>query len=128
MLLNPYAKITGILLLFAVPLVIHNQYYLHVANLILYYIILAVALDLQIGFLGVYNFGIAGFVAIGAYTVGILTLGIWPQWWGFWLALLIGGIIASIVGVLLGLSTFRIRGDYFCLSAWDLVRSSGISC
>ncbi len=114
-LLNPYTKIIVVILLFAVPLVIHNAFYLDAVNMVFYFIILAVALDLQMGFLGVYNFGIVGFVAIGAYTVGILTVGVWPQWWGFWVALLIGAVFAGIVGVLLGLSTFRIRGDYFCI-------------
>lgn len=113
--LNPYARIAVILLLFSVPLVIDNPYYLHVFNLMLFYIILAVSLDLQLGLLGVLNFGLAGFVAIGAYTVGILTLVVWPQWWGFWLALLIGGVLAGIVGAMVGFSTFRIRGDYFCI-------------
>jgi branched-chain amino acid transport system permease protein len=64
---------------------------------------------------GVLNFGQIGFTAIGAYTVAILTLTVWPQWWGFWLSLFIGGIIAAVVGAFVGLSTFRIRGDYFCI-------------
>lgn len=114
-MLNPYARIVIILLLFAVPLVIGDPYYLNVINMVLFYVILAVALDLQMGLLGVMNFGLAGFVAIGAYTVGIMTLGVWQQWWGFWIALLIGGVLAGIVGVLVGLTTFRIRGDYFCI-------------
>lgn len=112
---SPYAKVIGILALFALPYVISNAYMLHVVNLVLFYLILAVSLDLQVGLLGILNFGQIGFVAIGAYTVGILTLGVWSQWWGFWVAMLIGGCLAGIVGALVGLTTFRIRGDYFCI-------------
>lgn len=114
-LCTPYAKIVGLLALFSVPLVIQNPYLIHVCNLILYYIVLSVSLDLQVGMLGLLNFGQIGFTAIGAYTVAILTLTFWPQWWGFWAALLLGGLLAGLAGVVVGLSTFRIRGDYFCI-------------
>jgi branched-chain amino acid transport system permease protein len=110
-----HAKIIGLLLLFAVPLVIRNPYVLHVFNLILYYIVLSVSLDLQVGMLGLLNFGQIGFTAIGAYTVAVLTLTVFHEWWGFWVAMLLGGGLAGLAGILVGLSTFKIRGDYFCI-------------
>jgi branched-chain amino acid transport system permease protein len=57
--------------------------------------------------------GHAAFIGIGAYTSTILSLqfGISP-----WLGMIVGGIIAAIVGVLIGLPTFKMRGAYFALA------------
>lgn len=112
---TPYAIGIYVIILILLPLIIKQSYIIHVAILFLYYATLAVSLDLNLGLMGILNFGQIGFAAIGAYTVGIFTLSIWHEWWGFWLALIIGGIIASIVGVLVGLCAFRIRGIYFCI-------------
>ena len=112
---SKYLKILALIILAVFPLFVDNPYYIHVANLMLYYIMVSVSLDLQAGLLGILSFGQIGFVAIGAYTVSILTLSVWHQWWGFWLALLIGGTLAGLIGLLVGLSTFRIRGDYFAI-------------
>jgi branched-chain amino acid transport system permease protein len=112
---SPYAIIAYLLALVLFPLIINRAYITHVAILVLYYVTLAISLDLQIGLIGIFNFGQIGFTAIGAYTVGILTLSVWQQWWGFWLSLIIGGTIAAVVGVLLCLSTSRIKGTYYCI-------------
>ena len=112
---TPYAIVIYLAMLAVFPLLIKQSYVISVASMILYYIMLAVSLDLQLGLVGILNFGQIGFAAIGAYTVAILTLTVLPQWWGFWLSLLIGGILAAIAGVFVGLSTFKIRGDYFCI-------------
>lgn len=104
-----------ILLLFLLPFIVNNTYVLHVINLVLYYIILSVSLDLQVGFLGLINFGQVGFAAIGSYTVGILTTRVIAGSAGFWIALVLGAVFAGIVGLLVGLTTYRIRGDFFCI-------------
>ena len=57
--------------------------------------------------------GHAAFIGIGAYTSTILSLqyGLSP-----WLGMLVGGLIATIVGILIGLPTLKMRGAYFALA------------
>lgn len=96
------------------PMVLPSVYLVHVANLMLYYMIAAVSLDIVAGFLGELSFGHAGFLAIGAYTTTILSMDFLPDaWWGFWVSLLAGGILATIAGIAVGFPALRIRGDYF---------------
>jgi branched-chain amino acid transport system permease protein len=65
------------------------------------------------GFAGVLPLGHAAFVGIGAYTSTILSLqyGLSP-----WLGMIVGGILATLVGILIGLPTFKMRGAYFALA------------
>ena len=67
------------ILIFAVVIVVGqliglDSYINHIANLSLIYVILAQSLNLINGFTGMFSLGHAGFMAIGAYTVGILTM------------------------------------------------------
>ncbi|MCC6793112.1 MAG: branched-chain amino acid ABC transporter permease [Thermomicrobiales bacterium] len=96
------------------PIALPNPYLIHVANLTLYYMIAAVSLDVVAGFLGELSFGHAGFLAIGAYATAILTMHALPNaWYSFWIALIIGGLLAAVAGVAVGVPALRIRGDYF---------------
>jgi ABC-type branched-subunit amino acid transport system permease subunit len=76
------------------------------------YTILALGLQVQFGFTGLLNFGHVGFMAIGAYTMAILTV---KEGISMWLAAVIGVAAASTAGVLLGLLTPRLRSDYFAI-------------
>lgn len=77
------------------------------------YVLVALGLQLNVGFTGISNFGQAGFMAIGAYTMGVLTLetGI-----SFWLTLPISMLAAMLFGVLIGLPALRLREDYFAIA------------
>ncbi len=89
-------------------------------------IILVVSLNLSSGFTGVFSLGHIGFMAIGAYTAAILTLPLslkgaylpdLPPWLetiqlSFLPATLIGGILATLVALLLGASIMRLTGPY----------------
>ena len=70
-------------------------------------------LSLLTGFTGLFSFGHAGFMAIGAYVAAISTAK-----WGlpFFPALLLGGIAAGLVGAGLGSLTLNLKGDYFCIA------------
>jgi branched-chain amino acid transport system permease protein len=106
--------IVGLLLIaFAVPLVVRSATYLHILVLLYFYAYLTTSWNLVGGFAGVLPLGHAAFVGIGAYTSTILSLqfGVSP-----WLGMLVGGVIATIVGVLIGLPTFKMRGAYFALA------------
>lgn len=78
-------------------------------------IILAVSLNLITGFTGQFSLGHAGFMAIGAYSTGLLTMR-FPTIWGFLGGLLLGAVLAALVGFLIGLPTLRLRGDYLAIA------------
>jgi branched-chain amino acid transport system permease protein len=76
------------------------------------YTILALGLQLQFGFAGLLNFGQVAFMAIGAYTMAILVV---KEGWSMWLAAPLGVVAAGVGGSLLGLTTLRLRADYFAI-------------
>ncbi|CAN5623255.1 hypothetical protein BH23CHL5_BH23CHL5_07890 [soil metagenome] len=91
---------------------------------ILIYVILALGLNVVVGYAGLLDLGYAAFFAIGAYTMGFLTSpssffikqGYVPDWLqNFWPALACSWIVAAIFGVLLGAPTLRLRGDYLAI-------------
>lgn len=100
------------LIVFALPLVVTSPTYLQILILLFFYAYLTTSWNLVGGFAGVLPLGHSVFVGIGAYTSTILTLqyGISP-----WIGMLVGGLVAALVGVIMGLPTFRLRGAYFCL-------------
>lgn len=78
-------------------------------------VILATSLNLITGFTGQFSLGHAGFMSIGAYTCGIILIN-YPTTFGFLVGLLAGGIAAAIVGVLIGIPTLRLKGDYLAIA------------
>ena len=78
-----------------------------------YVLMVVLGLSLLTGFAGLFSFGHAGFMAIGAYVAAIGTAK-----WGlpFFPALLMGGIAAGVVGAGLGSMTLNLKGDYFCIA------------
>ncbi len=77
--------------------------------------ILALALNVVVGYTGLLHLGIAGFFGIGAYVVGILTAPLNPFEMNFWLALLIAIAVTTFIGLLLGTPALRLSGDYLAL-------------
>lgn len=105
---------------FCEPLI--DQYFLVVLISIGVNIILAVSLNLVNGFTGQFSMGHAGFMAIGAYASAVMTknLTLAPEsitaaWVLFPLCLIAGGIVASIFGLLVGIPSLRLRGDYLAI-------------
>ena len=79
-------------------------------------IILAVSLNVATGYLGQLPLGHAGFMAVGAYTGGILLKTMEePTAVGIVLALLASGIMAGIFGILIGVPALRLKGDYLAI-------------
>ena len=95
-------------------------------------IILAVSLNVVNGFTGQFSLGHAGFMAVGAYTSAKLTLafagtaaGLWQQG-VFLLALLSGMAAAALAGLVVGMPSLRLRGDYLAivtLGFGEIIRS-----
>jgi branched-chain amino acid transport system permease protein len=91
---------------------------------ILIYVILAMGLNVVVGYAGLLDLGYAAFFAIGAYTMGLLTSStsyLVQQGWiperlqHFWPALALSWIVAATFGILLGAPTLRLRGDYLAI-------------
>lgn len=78
-------------------------------------IILAVSLNLITGFTGQFSLGHAGFMAIGAYTTALMVMK-FDNLWAFLFGLILGGVLAALVGLLVGLPTLRLRGDYLAIA------------
>src|SRR5271170_5785167 len=97
-----------------------NSYWLFISYDIGINIILAVSLNLINGYTGQFSLGHAGFMAVGAYTAAIITnhfgeLNFFAANGIFIVALLAGGIAAAIAGLLVGIPTLRLRGDYLAI-------------
>jgi branched-chain amino acid transport system permease protein len=108
-----------------------NTYYLTILARILIAVLAAVSLQLVNGFTGQFSIGHAGFMAVGAYTSAALSVyGSAPlladlqQWFPasvaralyFPIPLLIGGLVASVAGLLVGIPALRLRGDYLAIA------------
>ena len=76
------------------------------------YAMVALGLQLNVGYTGIVNFGQAGFMAVGGYTMAILVL---EAGVSFWLAMPIAVLVTMVFGVLIGLPALRLRADYFAI-------------
>jgi branched-chain amino acid transport system permease protein len=99
---------------------------------ILVFVVMAVGLNVVVGYAGLLDLGYVAFYAIGAYTAGWLASGHFEQvrfhfgsvgvskevsgiHISIWLVLLLAGIITAVGGILIGLPTLRLRGDYLAI-------------
>lgn len=88
------------------------DFWIGVAVLAGTYGIFTLGLQLNVGFTGILNFGQAGFMAVGAYTMGILVV---EAGWSFWLAMPAATLVAMAAGLVIGLPSLRLRSDYFAI-------------
>jgi branched-chain amino acid transport system permease protein len=88
------------------------------------FIILALGLNIVVGYAGLLDLGYVAFFIIGAYSAAFLTSpqsvfvqhGLVPEFMqGFWQAMAVSWIVAAVFGVLLGVPTLRLRGDYLAI-------------
>ena len=75
--------------------------------------LVALGLNIVIGYAGLLDLGYVGFYAVGAYTTGVLTSYHWA--WPFFLALPVAIAVTMVTGVILGAPTLRVRGDYLAI-------------
>lgn len=104
--------IGGLVLLFCLPAFASSRY-LNVINAICITVIAVHGLNILVGYAGQISLGQAAFMAVGAYTSGILTarLGL-----SFWIALPCAALVAGIVGLIFGLPSLRVKGFYLALT------------
>lgn len=102
----------GVAIVVGFPLVVEKNSIVTIGVLILIYMIIASALNLTNGYIGLFNTGIAGFMCIGAYTTALLStkLGV-----GFFTCLLASAILTSIIGAVFALPTNKFSGLYFAI-------------
>src|SRR3990167_5880988 len=91
---------------------IANEYQLEVLTTAGLYALLALGLNIIVGFAGLLHLGYAAFFAIGAYTYGLLNLYAGVPFWIGWIP---AACVAGLCGVLLGIPAIRVRGDYLAI-------------
>jgi branched-chain amino acid transport system permease protein len=77
------------------------------------YVLVALGLNIVLGYAGLLDLGYVGFYAIGAYTVAVF--GSFQFQWSWWVLLPLAAFITTISGLLLGWPTLRVRGDYLAI-------------
>jgi branched-chain amino acid transport system permease protein len=89
--------------------------WVRVTNLAVLYVMLALGLNIVVGFAGLLDLGYIAFYGIGAYTYALLASPHFGLHLPFWVILPIGAAIAALFGVLLGAPTLKLRGDYLAI-------------
>ena len=107
-----------LLSLLIAPLALDN-YVVDVLTLAFLYVVLALGLQITVGFTGLLDLGYASFYAVGAYGYALASTR-----WGlpFWAGLPLGAVLASGTGVVLGVVTLRLRGDYLAIVTLGFVQ------
>jgi len=102
------------ILLCLVPLVVRNEYYLHVFIAIFYNLIYATTYRFILR-TGQFHFGAHGFIGIGAYASTLLMM---KAGFPFWIAMPSAGVIGAFFAVLIGYPALRLKGIYFAIITW----------
>jgi branched-chain amino acid transport system permease protein len=109
-------RVLPVLLILALPIL--GSYPSEILDNVGIYILMGLGLNIVVGFAGLLDLGYVAFFAIGAYTMGVLTS---PEMtWhnlhlGFWGALPIAVLMATLWGVILGIPVLGMRGDYLAI-------------
>lgn len=107
-----YIVIGLLLVAILFPLFTQNNYYIHVMTLSFIWMIAVYGLNILAGYTGYLSLAHAGFFAIGAYALGLLTV---KAEVGFWLALFLAPIITTIIGFGIGLIALRTKEHFFAI-------------
>src|SRR3982751_6935708 len=89
--------------------------WVRITNLAILYILLALGLNIVVGFAGLLDLGYIAFYAVGAYVYALLASPHFNLHLPFWVILPIGAAVACLFGVLLGTPTLKLRGDYLAI-------------
>jgi len=106
--------VAALALIFVVilPLSVH-EYYLAILNLIFIAIVGALGLNILVGYTGQISIGHGAFMSVGAYTAANLAVRLGLP---FWLTLPAGGLMAALIGVVVGMPSLRIKGLYLAIA------------
>jgi branched-chain amino acid transport system permease protein len=118
---NPKAKWIGIALIAAALLVLPfalaavGTAWVRITNFAILFTMLALGLNIVVGFAGLLDLGYIAFYAVGAYVYALLASPHFDVHWPWWAILPIGAAVACLFGVLLGAPTLKLRGDYLAI-------------
>jgi branched-chain amino acid transport system permease protein len=104
--------IAGVFFVLVVAPMVFGAYATVILTNALLYVILALGLNIVVGYAGLLDLGYAAFFAVGAYTVGILTTEFGLN---FWMTLPVAILAAIVAGVVIGAPTLRLRSDYLAI-------------
>lgn len=96
----------------AMPFIVPNDYILYVLALVCIWSISVYGINIFTGYTGNLSLAHIGFFALGAYTLGLLTV---KAGWNFWLAFIAAGVLAIVLGFLVGLISLRTDGHFFAI-------------
>ncbi len=107
-------KIIGLIVGIFIPLIPVQgiDYITRVATLTVLYMVLALGLNIIVGFAGLLDLGYVGFYGIGAYVSGLISV---HYGWSFWSLIPVCIAAGALSGILLGTPTLRLTGDYFAI-------------
>jgi len=112
----PIAKWTvialAVLFVLIIPIAV-NEYYLSILNLIFIAIVGALGLNILVGYTGQISIGHGAFMSVGAYAAANLAVKLGLP---FWLTLPAGGLMAALIGVIVGMPSLRIKGLYLAIA------------
>lgn len=108
-----FAIAGGLVLALAVPFVVTNHYLFHLLVMSVIWGILAISLNLVLGYTGLLSLAHGAFFGMGAYTSALLVT---KLDWNFWATIPPSMAVAAIAGVVLGVLTLRLEGHYFAIS------------
>jgi branched-chain amino acid transport system permease protein len=100
------------IVLLILPLIIRDNYNMHLIIMSMIFVLLASGLNLIVGYVGQLSLGHAAFFGIGAYTSALFNLNLGVS---FWEGMVLAGVMAALIGFLLGYVTLRVRGHCFVL-------------
>jgi branched-chain amino acid transport system permease protein len=95
-----------------VPLLVRDQYVLHIAIMVLFYAVLATSLNLVVGYVGEFSLGHTAFLGTGAYAAALLST---QYGWPVWATIPVAGLLAAVMGVIIGGITLRLQGPFFVI-------------
>ena len=110
--LQKFLLIAGIILGLCLPLVT-GTYLLTIVMTTMSIIIAALGIQILTGYCGQLSSGHAAFVAVGAYTSALLTTSMGLS---FWVAIPVAGLVAGLLGLIVGLTSIRLKGFYLIIS------------
>jgi branched-chain amino acid transport system permease protein len=90
------------------------NYFLHLLIYFDIYLIVALSLNLIVGYCGLLTLAHAGYYALGAYAYALLSLNLG---WGFIPACLAGCVISAVLSLAVSLASWRLKGDFFVLAS-----------
>ena len=104
--------VIAVLMFGLVPLALH-EYYLSIVNLVSIAVIGALGLNILVGYTGQISVGHGAFMSVGAYTAANFAVRLgFP----FWLSLPLGGLMAALIGAIVGIPSLRIKGLYLAIA------------